>query len=166
MPLTSIQLQALQILDWLYDRNNHRAEGRTYVIAISLIRQALRYPGTPIPIWDHYYSGDGGRFRGAAHRNLWNRIEQFIGEDPELAQYVWEFPHNGEELRLITPNLTDTLPSHWLPASMRSTPEETLAQSMLEEEDARILEELEKELAKKSSWDIISDDEDEDEDQS
>ena len=141
----------------MFDLNNHRGEGRTYIIAVATIRRAILYPGTPVPIWDHYYNRQSGGFRGAAYQNLRARIEQLIGEDPDLSRYAWEFP-NREELLLVTPSMTDALPWDWLPVSMRATPEETLAQSILEEEDARILKEIGRELVKKSSWDIIADD--------
>ena len=53
MPLTEQQMTALGALDWLLSRDDtDRRTGRTTVLAIAFIRQALRNSGFPVRIWD------------------------------------------------------------------------------------------------------------------
>lgn len=54
MPLTPRQLNAVRSLDWLLDSSDQqRQTGRSFTLAIALIRQALRYPGRDIYYTDH-----------------------------------------------------------------------------------------------------------------
>jgi hypothetical protein len=53
MPLTYRQREALGVLDWLLDQDGQRQTGRTFVLAVSLIRQAIRRSPQPIYLIDH-----------------------------------------------------------------------------------------------------------------
>jgi hypothetical protein len=51
-----MQARALEVLDWLFDDSDcNRAQGRTTVYAIALIRAALRQPGHPVEVCAHTY---------------------------------------------------------------------------------------------------------------
>lgn len=112
MPLTPIQLQAVPVLDWLFDQQGHRREGRSLVIAVGLIRQALRYPGSNIRYVDHY-----------PERNQSDVIRNYITElidVPALARWDWSFQRDS--FRLIAPEITDAIPHDWLP-TLPQTPD-------------------------------------------
>lgn len=123
MPLNETQLRVLQALDWLFDQDIHRAEGRTLTLAVALIRQALRYPGRNVLYVDHHLGGaysDFGRLVGSQVRSL-------IEEDPQLSRYEWACQR--DRFRVIAPDITDALPLNWVP-HRHMTPEE--AQTHLE----------------------------------
>ncbi len=107
MPLTSTQLRALRVLDWLFDLNGHRAQGRTSVLAVALIRQALRNPGHKIRYLDHYL--------GTSQDQLMpGKVEGYIYQDRVLSQFQWDFQRSC--FRLMTFDI-GMLPFDWLPDS-------------------------------------------------
>ncbi len=79
MPLTADQLRHLRTLDWLV--GGARRSGRTHVMAVAIIREASRRPGTYVAIWDHV-SHD------VARSNLRSEIEDLTSADPRLASAV------------------------------------------------------------------------------
>lgn len=107
MPLTPDQMDALRALDWLFD--GERREGRTTVIAVALIRLALQYPGREVVYLDHYLWGS---HETMVHL-MSDQLRSMVLTDPELSQLNWVFSRNG--FRLITPEITDTIPHNWLP---------------------------------------------------
>lgn len=58
--LSPLQIAALRTFEWFYDPTVRR-QGRTTILAISLIRTALRYPGHRLPMHDFLPSHDVDR---------------------------------------------------------------------------------------------------------
>jgi hypothetical protein len=161
MPLTSAQLQALRVLDWLFDRNENRAEGRTHVVAIALIRQALRYPGTPIAIVDHHLDPHNMH---SVTDHLRMTIQSMVSRDPVLSGFNWEWHRDRNGFRMLTPDATNLIPLDWvptgqgLPARLREAQERAAiaagAESIREAEDEAIFERLD-EAAREPSSNIV-----------
>jgi hypothetical protein len=100
MPHTERQLHALEALDWLLDiGEDYRASGRTHIIAVALIRQALRHPRQRIPYLDHW--GFNLPVRQAAMREL---IVRLIDMDEELSRCAWDIAR--ENFRVLEPTIT------------------------------------------------------------
>lgn len=53
MPLTERQHDALDVLDWLFDPEARR-QGRSYILAVALIRAAAIHPNVDVPVLDHH----------------------------------------------------------------------------------------------------------------
>ena len=79
MPLTDRQATAVEILDWLLDQDESRQTGRTFVFAVSLIRQALRAQGQTVFLIDHW-----ARDIRQGRRVLRDMILHLTESDPRL----------------------------------------------------------------------------------
>ena len=150
MPLTNTQLQALCVLDWLFNQNEHRATGRTHVIAIALVRIALQHPGQRVHYLDHNNSPQRRR------QHIQEVIEELVATDPILATFEWDWQQ--DHFRLRTPGVTDVIPFDWLPVSR---PFPTHCREMLTREDAigTPVRWRTSDPERKSVWDRLKDDE-------
>ena len=99
MPLSEEQRAAIDSLDWLLDEHPRRI-GRSYAMAVALIRAALARPGRSLAYLDHLASG-----RHMHDTHMRSRIEGIITADPLLAILPWRFEsaafsvHNIEPIR-------------------------------------------------------------------
>lgn len=109
VPLTPQQAEAVKVLDWLLDENGSRMTGRSTVMAIALIRQALRYPGRYVIYLDHTSGYPPVRERTSLIRG---KVEGLINHDPVLSRQPWNFRDTQFSLRADN---TDALPHNWLP---------------------------------------------------
>jgi len=81
MPLREQQLRAIETLDWLLSHDeDDRGSGRTYVMAVALIRQAARFPRTRVDFVDHI----GGR-RMQLH--IGQLVGGLVASDPYLHRF-------------------------------------------------------------------------------
>lgn len=111
MPLTRKQVAALPVLDWLLDDDGgSRRSGRSFIIAISLIRKALRHPGCLVSVIDHYKSE-------ASTVYLIQMIQFLIDKDARLKDFSWSIHENTimvieskSELRNWIPELPSSPP--------------------------------------------------------
>lgn len=78
MPLNPEQEDALPVLDWLFSEDDRdRRTGRSWIIAVALIRQAARNPGQFIQARDHVPTGQAAQYVHFV-------IETLINEDDLL----------------------------------------------------------------------------------
>lgn len=118
--LTEQQNAALEVLDWLFDASqDRRRTGRSAIMAIALIRAALRSPGHEVYIVDHV----GHRFSTEATTRL---IQNWLAMDPLIDN---SFRLNEARRSLyfrVLPRGVDPyrwLPGEWtLPAMPRNVP--------------------------------------------
>lgn len=83
VPLSETQEAAIATLDWLYSADEEdRRTGRTFSIAIALIRRAARYPGTRVS-----YMTDHQSARISSSGYMRSAIEYLVREDPQLNVY-------------------------------------------------------------------------------
>ena len=114
--LTPEQQRALEVLDWLYDPAARR-EGRTTVVAISLIRLALRNPGMQVAVQDPTTPYLGRATARNVNRALRDHVIYFVSNDANI------MPHWRGEL-LMRPEREPALeftppvraPALWLPS--------------------------------------------------
>jgi hypothetical protein len=140
MPLTANQIDTVRALDWLLDPEGQRRTGRTFALAIALIRQALRYPGRDIYYMDHV--------GGLAQRDMMhlcrNTIEAFTHRDPFLRHVGWTFRQRAFRATLPTETLVTSAtipmpPEGWWPDERAMEP--TLANLLQDQEgDALVAE--------------------------
>jgi len=78
VPLSTRQANAVKVLDWLLEQEVERQTGRTFVIAVSLIRQALRYPSRVIFLIDHPAA------RAVGNRIVRDMVLHLTESDPHL----------------------------------------------------------------------------------
>lgn len=79
VPLNFRQREALGVLDWLLDQDGQRQTGRTFVIAVSLIRQAIRRSPQHVYLIDHY--AQSPRMN---HRVIRDMVLHLTESDPDL----------------------------------------------------------------------------------
>lgn len=115
MPLTERQVTALETLDWLFDDRSNRAEGRTFIMAVAFIRQALRYPGRQVPIFDHIHSPD-------TRMAILGYAQRLVDQDPRLQRLDWNWHHDSRGPNISVGGMTppEIIPYNWIP----SIPEE------------------------------------------
>jgi len=75
------QQEALPYLDKLFDPRGNRQTGRTYLIALALIRAACRNPGVRIPFIDHHDNNNNAR------RIVRRYVEIMVGTDSALREH-------------------------------------------------------------------------------
>jgi len=80
MPLSEDQVRAIRVLDWLLDPEGNRQTGRSYAIAVALIRQALRYPER----WIYYIDHVTEIPRRDQYRICRSLVDYIVTEDPFL----------------------------------------------------------------------------------
>lgn len=134
MPVLSTpQSAALAALEWLH-APDYRQTGRTTVLAIAVIRAALRRPGETIPIRDHGGNRTADRMLAVAIYDLVTRDPQLRGQfysdwlttvsrDPRLC-FLSDTPSVSFWLPrdwTVEPG-TLTNPPPWLPATPSSLP--------------------------------------------
>lgn len=110
VPLTPQQAEAVKVLDWLLDENEGRRTGRSTVMAIALIRQALRYPGRHVFYLDHTSGYPPVRERALLVKGL---VEGLVQRDPVLHGLPWAF--RNTHFSLMADGI-DALPHNWLPS--------------------------------------------------
>jgi hypothetical protein len=54
--LTETQESHLESLKWLISDDRHRAEGRTFLLAMAFISKALDHPGRRVYVFDHWHT--------------------------------------------------------------------------------------------------------------
>lgn len=115
MPLTPQQVDAVEVLDWLLDIENHRREGRSVACAVALIRLALRYPGRHIEFRD--FSPMSSRDQ---HMFIGGTIERFIQDDLYLRQLPWQI--GNRDFAFVPPRIRrgdqlvlPSVPQDWWP---------------------------------------------------
>lgn len=83
MVLTWTQEEALKTLDWLFDvSDENRGSGRSWLIAVALIRSAARNPTRPVYYSDHFGS--------QSQVNLRKLVLDLIFRDSILSLYFSE----------------------------------------------------------------------------
>jgi hypothetical protein len=112
VPLTPQQAEAIRVLDWLLDENEGRRTGRSTVMAVALIRQALRYPGRQIFYLDHTSGYPPVRERALLVRGL---VEGLVNQDPALHRLPWAFLNTHFSLTADSYGEIAALPHNWLP---------------------------------------------------
>lgn len=70
MPLPVQLDQALLVLDWLFNPRENRMEGRSRLMTVAFIRQALSHPGAEIRVFDHMGTRDTERITLALIRSF------------------------------------------------------------------------------------------------
>jgi len=108
MPLTANQIDTVRALDWLLDPEGSRRTGRTFAMAIALIRQALQHPGHDIYYMDHV----GGLPQRDMMHLCRNTIERWTHQDPFLRHLSWTFRQRSFR---VTPTTIPLPPEGWWP---------------------------------------------------
>jgi len=117
MPLSEDQVRAVRVLDWLLDSQRNRQTGRSYAIAVALIRQALRYPEQ----WIHYIDHVPSLPRRERDRVCRSLVDYIINEDPFLRFLTFRVEQKRFRLvevptETIVTSATVPWPLHaWLP---------------------------------------------------
>lgn len=102
--LTDQQREAVRALDWLLDQSmGSRRSGRTLTMAVALVRQAARNPGTRVR-WIDHYSDTNPRQQGHVIRP---HVESLIASDPRISPHVTYWP---DGFRLDGPAIDDWMP--------------------------------------------------------
>ena len=109
MPLNPTQEEALPVLDWFLSENeDDRQTGRSWILAVALIRLAARNPGRFVQARDHIATRDAARYTLVL-------VEGLINMDQHLRQFR-EIREFGFQLNLLEPIL------NWLPPGGRPPP--------------------------------------------
>jgi len=87
MPLTEQQEAALPILEWLI--GGDRRSGRTFILAIAIIRSACRNPGTPVYLIDHHDN------HNSSQHHMYILIRRLLDESP-LPRYASVLIERGQ----------------------------------------------------------------------
>jgi hypothetical protein len=73
--LTPAQIHAKDIVSWLVSNHwSHRCTGRTILLAICFIEQAMKTPGVWVAVWDH------GPYHPNKELYMFDTIKKLIGE--------------------------------------------------------------------------------------
>ncbi len=107
MPLSRQQQQALPHCEWLIS-NHSRRSGRSYLLAVAAIREACRYPGEEVVLFDHYPT------QRMVREFLVTCIQALVHNDPVLSPRV---QISQGKLRI---NLPQPIPN-WLPSDTGAT---------------------------------------------
>lgn len=83
MPLSDRQQQAVHVLDWLLDPEERRT-GRSFALAVALIRCALRYPGQEV----HYGDLPFDVPRSSWRQTVIGYIQRLVASDPAISPHV------------------------------------------------------------------------------
>ena len=75
--LTKEQEKHFKTIEWLLDFNENIATGRSYLMAITFIKMAFKYPNRWIQVFDHFPSKMGSE-------RLLDTIKSIISQNKEL----------------------------------------------------------------------------------
>lgn len=75
--LTMEQQTHLRTVLWLLSGDLHRRSGRTHLMCIAFIYEALEHPGRRIHVWDHVQGSSGYRQGQHVMHFIWELLEPF-----------------------------------------------------------------------------------------